>query len=102
MEGLGVLGALAILGVLAMRYGVDSREWTPLARSVSFLRQRKNNAALFTTATVSAGTSPAPAKKPAIVLVHGAFAESSSWNPVIKKLLGDGYKLIAVAIPLRA
>jgi pimeloyl-ACP methyl ester carboxylesterase len=58
-------------------------------------------AALLTSATVSARPSPAPAKKPTIVLVHGAFAESSSWNPVINKLLRDGYKLVAVANPLR-
>lgn len=58
-------------------------------------------AALFTTATVSAQTSPAPLEKPTIVLVHGAFAESSSWNPVIQKLMSDGYKPIAVANPLR-
>jgi pimeloyl-ACP methyl ester carboxylesterase len=58
-------------------------------------------AALFTCATMSARTSPAPAQRPTIVLVHGAFAESSSWNPVIEKLLGDGYKVIAVANPLR-
>jgi pimeloyl-ACP methyl ester carboxylesterase len=59
-------------------------------------------AALLTTASVSAQTAPASAQKPTIVLVHGAFAESSSWNPVIQKLLNDGYTLIAVANPLRS
>jgi pimeloyl-ACP methyl ester carboxylesterase len=39
--------------------------------------------------------------KPTIVLVHGAFAESSSWNGVIEKLGHDGYKVIAAANPLR-
>lgn len=58
-------------------------------------------ASLFTTANVSAQTPSAPAQMPTIVLVHGAFAESSSWNPVIQKLSGDGYKIIAVANPLR-
>jgi len=38
---------------------------------------------------------------PTIVLVHGAFAESSSWNGVIKHLLDDGYPVVAVANPLR-
>jgi pimeloyl-ACP methyl ester carboxylesterase len=42
-----------------------------------------------------------PAGKPTIVLVHGAFAESASWNGVIKKLLRDGYPVLAVANPLR-
>ncbi len=56
-------------------------------------------AALFTSS--AAGAQSAPAGKPTIVLVHGAFAESASWNPVITKLLGDGYNVIAVANPLR-
>lgn len=39
--------------------------------------------------------------KPAIVLVHGAFAESSSWNGVIDRLHNAGYRTIAAANPLR-
>ena len=39
--------------------------------------------------------------KPTIVLVHGAFAESSSWNGVIAELNRDGYRAIAAANPLR-
>ncbi|MCW3797603.1 alpha/beta hydrolase [Sphingomonas sp. BN140010] len=39
--------------------------------------------------------------KPTIVLVHGAFAGSSSWNPVITRLTRDGYPVIAAAVPLR-
>jgi pimeloyl-ACP methyl ester carboxylesterase len=38
---------------------------------------------------------------PTIVLVHGAFAESSSWNGVIADLQDRGYTVIAVANPLR-
>ena len=40
--------------------------------------------------------------KPTIVLVHGAFAGSSSWNSVITDLTRDGYSVIAVANPLRS
>ena len=40
--------------------------------------------------------------KPTVVLVHGAFADSSSWNGVIARLLRDGYPVIGVANPLRA
>ena len=40
--------------------------------------------------------------KPTIVLVHGAFAESSSWNYVIDLLSGEGYPVIAAANPLRS
>jgi pimeloyl-ACP methyl ester carboxylesterase len=40
--------------------------------------------------------------KPTIVLVHGAFAESSSWDAVIARLNKDGYTAIAAANPLRS
>jgi pimeloyl-ACP methyl ester carboxylesterase len=40
--------------------------------------------------------------RPTIVLVHGAFADSSSWNGVIRILEQDGYAVIAVANPLRS
>ena len=46
----------------------------------------------------AAASSP---EKPTIILVHGAFAESSSWNPVIARLEKDGYTVIAAANPLR-
>ena len=45
--------------------------------------------------------STATAGKPTVVLVHGAFAESSSWSAVITRLLDREYPAIAVAIPLR-
>ena len=38
--------------------------------------------------------------KPSIVLVHGAFADASSWSKVIPILLKDGYYVTAVQIPL--
>jgi pimeloyl-ACP methyl ester carboxylesterase len=38
---------------------------------------------------------------PTVVLVHGAFADSSSWNGVIDRLLGQGVKVTAAANPLR-
>ncbi|MFF5083299.1 alpha/beta fold hydrolase [Actinoplanes sp. NPDC000266] len=39
--------------------------------------------------------------KPTIVLVHGAFAESASWNGVIEGLREAGFPAIALANPLR-
>ena len=39
--------------------------------------------------------------KPTIVFVHGAFAESSSWNGVLTQLTPKGYPTVAVANPLR-
>src|SRR5436309_11365591 len=38
--------------------------------------------------------------KPTIVLVHGAFADGSSWQRVIPILQRDGYSVIAVQNPL--
>ena len=38
---------------------------------------------------------------PTIVLVHGAFAESASWDGVVDRLLADGHDVIAAANPLR-
>jgi pimeloyl-ACP methyl ester carboxylesterase len=40
--------------------------------------------------------------KPTIVLVHGAFAESASWNGVIDPLLEAGHPVVAAANPLRS
>jgi pimeloyl-ACP methyl ester carboxylesterase len=39
--------------------------------------------------------------KPTIVLVHGAFAESSGWEGIIAPLLDADHRVIAVANPLR-
>ncbi|HWJ69570.1 MAG TPA: alpha/beta hydrolase [Sphingobium sp.] len=51
--------------------------------------------ALFDTPSVA---QPA---RPTIVLVHGAFADASSWNGVIEILEKDGYSIFAPANPLR-
>jgi pimeloyl-ACP methyl ester carboxylesterase len=40
--------------------------------------------------------------KPTIVLVHGAFADASSWHGVIAILERDGYPIVAIANPLRS
>jgi pimeloyl-ACP methyl ester carboxylesterase len=39
--------------------------------------------------------------QPTIVFVHGAYAESSSWNGVLAELEGAGSELVAFANPLR-
>ncbi len=39
--------------------------------------------------------------RPTVVLVHGAFADGSSWNKVIERLQADGLQVTAPAIPLR-
>ncbi|MEU7753059.1 alpha/beta hydrolase [Micromonospora sp. NPDC049101] len=39
--------------------------------------------------------------KPTIVLVHGAFADSSGFDAVVRRLLADGYPVLAAPNPLR-
>ncbi|WP_207866457.1 MULTISPECIES: alpha/beta hydrolase [Pseudomonas] len=58
-------------------------------------------AGLALTAAMAGATSAMAAEKPTVVLVHGAFADSSSWNGVVKILEKDGYPVIAAANPLR-
>ena len=40
--------------------------------------------------------------QPTIALVHGAFAESASWNPVIEQLQARALDVIAIGNPLRS
>jgi pimeloyl-ACP methyl ester carboxylesterase len=40
--------------------------------------------------------------KPTVILVHGAYADSSSWNDVAYPLLVAGHRVIAWANPLRS
>jgi pimeloyl-ACP methyl ester carboxylesterase len=53
---------------------------------------------LLSLASVAPGS--ADTSKPTIVLVHGAFADGSSWARVIPLLENDGYTVIAVQNPL--
>ncbi|MEO8175640.1 MAG: alpha/beta hydrolase [Sphingomicrobium sp.] len=59
-------------------------------------------AALLISSSVHAQAPKVTAGKPTIILVHGAFAESASWNAVAGRLLHDGYKVLAAANPLRS
>ncbi|MFI8105896.1 alpha/beta fold hydrolase [Streptomyces sp. NPDC086023] len=67
-------------------------------------------ATLAAAAVVAAGTAAlgtgasatgVPSQKPTIVLVHGAFADSSGWSDVVQLLQARGYKVVAAANPLR-
>ena len=40
--------------------------------------------------------------QPTVVLVHGAFADASSYGPVIPQLLEDGIRVVAPAVPNRS
>jgi pimeloyl-ACP methyl ester carboxylesterase len=43
----------------------------------------------------------AASSRPTVALVHGAFADSSSWNGVVEQLLAAGVPVQAVSNPLR-
>ncbi|MFG1709765.1 alpha/beta fold hydrolase [Nonomuraea sp. M3C6] len=61
-------------------------------------------AILVTALSSSAAAATAASRhtaKPTVVLVHGAFADASSWNKVVARLQGAGYPVIAPANPLR-
>ncbi|ROS75503.1 alpha/beta fold hydrolase [Cellulomonas sp. PhB143] len=45
---------------------------------------------------------PAPMSAPTVVLVHGAFAGSSSWDGVVERLHRHDVPVVAVANPLRS
>jgi pimeloyl-ACP methyl ester carboxylesterase len=47
------------------------------------------------------GPSHPSAPKPTIVLVHGAWADASSWSGVVTRLQRDGYTVVAPPNPLR-
>jgi len=51
-------------------------------------------------AHASAGASAVSGHKPSIVLVHGAWADSSSWNAVVGDLQHDGYTVYVPPNPL--
>jgi pimeloyl-ACP methyl ester carboxylesterase len=44
----------------------------------------------------------ADSNKPTVVLVHGAFAESGGWEPVVERLQAEGHRVVAAANPLRS
>ncbi|MGW7528002.1 alpha/beta fold hydrolase [Streptomyces sp. NPDC054783] len=77
----------------------------PTRKAAAVLGATAGVAALTLTATTSASAAKAEhlpsAPKPTVVLVHGAFADASSWNGVIKRLQRDGYPVVAPANPLR-
>ena len=76
------------------------------------IRTRKSRILVTAIAGVLAAGVPGPATaqasgggshpaKPTVVLVHGAFADSSGWNDVVQRLQDAGYPVVAAADPLR-
>src|SRR3712207_4819142 len=46
-------------------------------------------------------TNPQDGSRPTVVLVHGAFADSSGWNDVVERLQAEGVQVTAPPNPLR-
>jgi len=57
-------------------------------------------ALLGSTSTATAGPGTSSAGKPTVVLVHGAWADSSSWNDVVPRLRHDGYRTVTPDLKL--
>jgi len=72
-----------------------------LAAAAATLALLIGAAALPATATPTVETAKPSGPKPTIVLVHGAFADSSGWNAVGTALQLEGYPVIAFSNPLR-
>jgi pimeloyl-ACP methyl ester carboxylesterase len=72
-----------------------SRWWSIAAATVVTL-------AVSVLPSASANATAAHAAKPTIVLVHGAWADGSSWNGVTQRLLNDGYPVRVPPNPLRS
>ncbi|MET9441212.1 alpha/beta hydrolase [Streptomyces sp. NPDC006610] len=78
-------------------------------QSMSRRRIMAAGAAVAAGASLAAAPAPAAASghdavrtpEPTIALVHGAFADGSSWAPVVERLQRGGYTVQAVANPLR-
>jgi pimeloyl-ACP methyl ester carboxylesterase len=91
---------------------------TPMTVITNFFRVRRSAVALISIATVGSITlastlvaaqpkpllsapAVAPSTKPTIVMVHGGYADSSSWSKVIPLLTAEGYTVDAAPNPLR-
>src|SRR3712207_3941066 len=57
---------------------------------------------LLTMSTQPASAQAPRAAKPTVVLVHGAWADASSWRRVVRSLRTAGYRVLAPANPLRS
>ncbi|MFJ3973842.1 alpha/beta fold hydrolase [Streptomyces sp. NPDC090021] len=58
-------------------------------------------ATAYAATTASADSTGPENARPTIVLVHGAFADATSWSPVTERLQSRGHQVIAAANPLR-
>lgn len=86
-----------------MRISPKSRRTVHIARWGAALLALSGATSVLAPDTARAGgPSGDPGRaRPTIVLVHGAFADASSWNGVVQRLQQNGYTVAAPANPLR-
>ncbi|MFF8653007.1 alpha/beta hydrolase [Streptomyces huasconensis] len=77
----------------------------PLSRRTVTASLLAGAAALGTTGVAAAAARPVEPRwrpvRPTVVLIHGAFADASSWSGVVRRLQRDGHRVLAPALPLR-
>ncbi|WP_405752668.1 alpha/beta hydrolase [Streptomyces sp. NBC_00012] len=85
----------------------------PISRRTVTVSLLAGAAALGTAGVAHAAhpVQPAPADRsaerhgrpaaPTIILIHGAFADASSWSAVVERLQRQGHRVLAPALPLR-
>lgn len=59
-------------------------------------------ATAMATAVAQGEESTTHAQATTVILVHGAFADSASWNGVVPRLQAEGLRVVSVANPLRS
>jgi pimeloyl-ACP methyl ester carboxylesterase len=82
----------------------------PLQQVALHVRRRFVTAAMLVVVVILASLTPSLSavahdsrvEKPTIVLVHGVWADASSWQRVVERLQDDGYPVRAIANPLRS
>ena len=77
------------------------RPGAPLSRRLRAALLGVITVLLVATSTTSAVAGGHPPSKPTVVLVHGAWADSSSWDGVVRRLQRDGYTVAVFPTPLR-
>ncbi|MFF4734071.1 alpha/beta fold hydrolase [Streptomyces mirabilis] len=82
---------------------------SPISRRTVTMSLLAGAAALGTPGAALAAPSPTEDEqshrhrheRPTIVLIHGAFADASSWSAVVERLQRQGHHAVAPALPLR-
>ncbi len=99
------LSRRAAIGRLAVAGAAAAIAATPFGKFPTAAQAAAPHNQSFATATeegkLMSQTTSTVDTVPTVVLVHGAFADSSSWNGVIPDLLAQGYPVVAAANPLR-